>query len=95
MRIRLSPKAKADLADIWDYSKEEWGEDRAGRYLDGLGDRMIWLAAHTSLWKPRDDLAEELFSYPQESHVIYFREVAGAIEIVRILHQRMDVAQRL
>ncbi|MEE8392767.1 MAG: type II toxin-antitoxin system RelE/ParE family toxin [Rhodospirillales bacterium] len=95
MRIRFSPKARTDLANIWDFSKHEWGEGRADRYLDGLQDRMIWLTAHPSLWKPRDDLAKGLFSYPQESHVIFFREIDEGIEIVRILHQRMDVEKRL
>jgi len=79
-----------DLADIWDYTKKEWGEDRADQYLDGLRDRMIWLAAHPSLWKQRGDLAEGVFNYPEASHSIFFRKTAKGIEVARILHHRMD-----
>ena len=32
-RYLLSPRAKADLANIWDYTTKRWGVDRAERYL--------------------------------------------------------------
>jgi hypothetical protein len=32
----LSPRAQADLEEIWDYSEEIWGTDRAERYVRDL-----------------------------------------------------------
>lgn len=90
MRIRLSPLAKRDLVDIWVFGAEMWGEARADVYLDGLRDRMKWLTLHTSLWRPREDIASALFSYPHESHVLFFRKTDQSLEIARILHERMD-----
>ena len=93
MSYRLSDRAEADLAEIWDYSAERWNVDQADRYMDALVSRFAWLSENGALWKPRPDLAEGLYSYPQQSHVIYFRagsDVSDLIEIVRVLHARME-----
>jgi toxin ParE1/3/4 len=99
LRIKLSPAARGDLLDIWNYSQLTWGSKRADEYLDDLRDRILWLTAHTNLWNQRDDLGNGLFSYIQQSHVIYFRNVEGpsqpTMEIIRILHQRMDAASNV
>jgi toxin ParE1/3/4 len=90
---RLSDRAEADLAEIWDYSAERWDAAQADRYIDALMSRFVWITENSALWKPRPDLAEGLYSYPQQSHMIYFRtcaDVRGLIEIVRVLHGRME-----
>lgn len=70
MTYRLSRRAEADLAEIWDYSAEQWGVDQADRYLDALIGRFLWLGENTAMCKPRDDLSEGVYSYPQHSHVV-------------------------
>jgi toxin ParE1/3/4 len=95
---RLSGRAQADLAEIWDYSAQHWSLDQADRYIDALVTRFVWLSENATLWQPRPDLVEGLYSYPQQSHVIYFRRGADApelIEIVRVLHGRMEPAKHL
>ena len=37
--VVLSPKAKADLSDIWDYTYSEWGVEQAEKYV-----RELWAA---------------------------------------------------
>jgi toxin ParE1/3/4 len=60
--------------------------------------RFEWLCDNPQLWKPRRDITEGLYSHPQQSHVIYFRaegDPPGFIEIVRVLHGRMEPARHL
>ncbi|MBW2187411.1 MAG: type II toxin-antitoxin system RelE/ParE family toxin [Deltaproteobacteria bacterium] len=38
--IRLSPKAKLDLSEIWDYTYQEWGLDQAENYIQKLWTSM-------------------------------------------------------
>ena len=93
MIYRLSPWAEADLTEIWVYSAGRWNNEQADRYLDALVSRFDWLCDNHSLWKSRPDITERLFSYRQQSHVIYFRvqdDPTGLIEIVRVLHARME-----
>jgi toxin ParE1/3/4 len=95
---RLSVRAEADLADIWVYSAEQWNLEQADQYIDALLSRFDWLCNNPPLWKPRPDIAEGLYSYPQQSHVIYFRapsDPRGLIEIVRVLHGRMEPARHV
>jgi toxin ParE1/3/4 len=95
---RLSVRAEADLAEIWAYSAEKWNLGQADRYIDALLSRFDWLCDNPQLWKPRPDITEGLYSYPQQSHVIYFRALGdppGLIEIVRVLHGRMEPARHV
>jgi toxin ParE1/3/4 len=95
---RLSARAEADLAQIWVFSAEQWGVDQADRYIEALVTRWRWLCDNPSLWKLRQDIAEGVYSYPQQSHVIYFRtaeDAPGVIEIIRVLHGRVEPAEHL
>lgn len=96
MRTRLSPAAEADLRDIWAFGALHWGADQADAYLDRLAARLLWLGGNSGLWRPRPELAPGLFCYPQESHLVFFRRSGrDLLEIVRILHRRMDVERHL
>jgi plasmid stabilization system protein ParE len=64
---RLSVRAEADLAEIWVYSAEQWSLGHADGYIDALVSRFDWLCDYPSLWKPRPDITEGLYSYPQQS----------------------------
>jgi toxin ParE1/3/4 len=95
---RLSSRAQADLAEFWIYSAKQWDHGQADRFVDALVSRFEWLCDNPALWKTRPDIAEGLHSYPQRSHVIYFRahgDMPKVIEIVRVLHGRMDPANNV
>jgi toxin ParE1/3/4 len=95
-RYRLSPKAVEDLSDIWDYTAWRWSADQAGRYTRGIHEACEALA---SGGQRGQDAGHVRRGYRKQSvgrHVLYFRVARdGGIEIVRILHQRMDVARHL
>ena len=87
-----------DLTDIWAYSAEQWGVDQADHYLDALLHRFFWLLENLALWKTQPDIAEGIYCYPEQSHVIYFRTLGSdksGIEILRVLHARMDPNRHL
>jgi toxin ParE1/3/4 len=96
---RLSVRAEADLAAIWAYSAEQWGVDQADHYVDALLHRFSWLLKNRALWKNRPDISDRVYSYPNQSQVIYFRTfdagTGGGLEILRILHGRMDPSGQL
>ena len=98
MIYRLPSRAEAELAEIWVYSAERWNQEQADRYIHALVNRFEWLCDNPPLWNPRPDIAEGLFSCPQQSHVIYFRPQGNppdVIEIVRVLNGRMEPAQHI
>ncbi len=95
MKFKLSRKSVSDLADIWHYTNEMWGAKQVDTYLDTLYDRFLWLTKNPSLWRQRDDILEGLYSYHENRHIIFFRRYDKGIEIVRILHERMDMQRHL
>ena len=98
MIYRLSVQAEADLAEIWAYSAEQWDLEQADRYIDALVSRFDWLCDNPRPCKPRPDVTGGLYSYPQQSHVIFFQaqgDPPGLIEIVRVLHGRMEPARHV
>jgi toxin ParE1/3/4 len=78
---------------VWVYSAEQWGPDQADRYVDTLLKRFQWLAENRSLWQTRPEIFADIHSFPEQRHVIYLRELGSGtkgIEILRVLHGRMD-----
>ncbi|HEX3943930.1 MAG TPA: type II toxin-antitoxin system RelE/ParE family toxin [Rhizomicrobium sp.] len=94
-RYRLSPAAQSDLDEIWTYSADHWGMDRADRYIRDLIGAVGKIAGGKWRGSACDDIRPGYFRCACESHVIFYRLTAGTVDVVRILHQRMDFTQRL
>ncbi|MTI87231.1 MAG: type II toxin-antitoxin system RelE/ParE family toxin [Balneolaceae bacterium] len=43
----------------------------------------------------RSDLKKGYMSFLYEHHIIFFKKKTNHIEVIRVLHQRMDVSKRL
>ena len=94
--VVLSPKAKADLSDIWDYTYSEWGVEQAEKYV-----RELWAAMQEQtrdLTKSVDigDVRKGYKKVRSGSHAIFFKVTRdGVIDVVRILHKKMDFDRHL
>ena len=91
----LTPAAKADLREIWLYTLENWGEAQADRYLFQLEECCERLVEHPELGRPRDELRRGYRSLLEGSHLIIYRYHLDRIEIIRVLHRRMDPERHL
>jgi len=94
-RIVLSPKAKSDLSNIWDYSLDTWGAEKAEVYL-----RELWASINNYADNPtsasKADIVRKGYRKAfSGSHVVYFKEIEGGIDVIRVLHQRMDFKGRI
>lgn len=111
-RFRLSPFARADLAQILATSVERWGTEGKRRYAAVLAAGMRKVAAEPEGPATRDrmELSRGIRSFhlrharAGESgaqvkgpvHVLYYRAVRpGLVEIVRVLHERMEPSRHL
>ncbi|MSO92115.1 MAG: type II toxin-antitoxin system RelE/ParE family toxin [Rhodospirillales bacterium] len=94
-KLVLADAAVADLEDIARRTESEWGKARKQAYLAAMRERMSRLCKYPSLGVARDEVAPGHRSTLSARHVIFYRERADAIEIVRVLHENMDVHSRL
>ncbi|MGU3421925.1 type II toxin-antitoxin system RelE/ParE family toxin [Methylobacterium sp. D54C] len=96
MRVRLSAAARRDLSGIWTYSAKRWDEAQADRYVRQFADSFDGLARGAVKGRNADDIRTGYFKLAVGSHVVFYRMgAAGVIEVVRILHQRMDIDRHL
>ncbi|MFG1283697.1 type II toxin-antitoxin system RelE/ParE family toxin [Xanthobacter autotrophicus] len=91
-QLTLTPKAREDLDAIWTYSLQTWGRARAETYVRLLGKAFDDLARGVSLGRSADEVRSGYFRHSVGSHVVFYRYPdTHVLEVVRILHQRMDI----
>lgn len=94
-RAALSPRAQADLDEIWDFTAKRWGLDQAETYTRLLQGAIETIAAEPTRGRACDDIRAGYRKYPVGSHVLFYRKTEAGTDVVRILHQRMDVIRHL
>jgi len=92
---RLSPRAQCDLDAILDHTATRWSLSQAMRYIDLVEAVCADLAEAPQRARGCDDIRLDYRRRGVGQHVIYFRPTGYGIAVIRILHQRMDVASHL
>lgn len=97
IKIKISNEAQNDLEKIWLYSFETWSAEQADRYYNLILDEVEYLAENPDSGKDYGHLRKGYLCSKVKSHFIFYkvRQSENAIEIIRILHQRMDIENRL
>lgn len=90
-KYRLTPRARADLDAIADYTLATWGEDQMTVYVRAVIARFAWLADNPKIGRERPEIAPGLRSYREGSHLIFYRIRANRLEIIGLPHQAMDL----
>ena len=92
----MTNKALDDLGAIWNYTADAWSEEQADKYYRTLIDSFQLLADRPQFGKAYDEILVGLRGLPCEKHVIFYRPAeSDLIEIIRILHGRMDLKRRV
>ena len=93
---RLSPRARDDLEGIWLYTFKNWSVQQADSYHADSVDAFERLAKNPRIGSRVDHLRRGYLRYTLGSHFIFDRQKSSdMIEIIHILHQRMDFARYL
>jgi len=88
----LAPRAALDLAEIWNYLRENASLAIADRVETTILDRVVLLARTPSIGHRRTDLTEEnVRFFPVYSYLIVYRDNSNPLQIVTIIHGRRDV----
>ena len=91
VNFQLTELAKQDLRSIGRYTQTTWGREQRNTYLAKIDAAFLLLADEPQLGKSCDDLRTGYRKYPVGRHLIFYRQSADGLEIIRILHQRMDI----
>jgi toxin ParE1/3/4 len=93
MAHHVSPRAEADLDDIWLYVARESGSiDVASRLIDSITHRFLLLADFPHAGRLRDDdFGNGTRSFAVGEYVIVYCVIGSDISILRVVHGRRDL----
>ncbi|SIR43948.1 type II toxin-antitoxin system RelE/ParE family toxin [Maribacter ulvicola] len=95
-KYRISQQAIEDLDKIWVYTLNKWSKEQADRYYDLIIAEIEFIADNYLIGKSAEQTRKNYRVTKTKSHLIFYRKVDNEIvEIVRVLHQRMDLKKRL
>ncbi len=95
-KYRISEKAVKDLEIIWEFTCEKWSVNQADRYYKLIISEIEYIAKNSTSGKSMDHIKEGYRATIVKSHLIFYRIHAhNIVEIIRILHQRMDVENEI
>jgi len=93
--IRLSRAAETHLEDIWVYSLTEWGEVQAETYAAVIEKALTELAGNPRLGRLRPEIRAGYRSFRAGKHIIFYCVSGEIVDVLGILHERMDPGRHL
>jgi len=97
MRYKISIKAAEDIENIWLYTKETWSITQADKYYNLIFDEIEKIAEHPTRGRNCNHIRENYRCLKVKSHFIFYKFLKNEefVEIIRVLHQNMDIENRL
>jgi len=92
---RLFPAAEADLEHIWHYTVRTWSVEQAVSYLDSLEQAFHLIAGSPYMCSERLEFRPPVRILHHESHLIVYLVRNNEVQVVRVLHEAMNIGAQL
>ena len=94
-KVVFHESAIEDLEEIWLYTFQTWSLEQADRYHDLIYKEIEFLARRPKSGRDSSHIRKDYRSSKVKSHFIFYKYSLSEIEIIRILHENMDIPNRL
>ncbi len=92
----LTRQAKADLKSIAAYTQRKWGKEQRNIYALQFDDAFHRLPDTPAMGSKCGFIKPGYRKFPVNRHIIFYHRVnQSEIEVVRILHKRMDAKTQI
>lgn len=94
-KVLLLPAASRDLDAIAVYTMQQWGTAQARHYLAGMRASITSLAdfpLRNPVYRSEEKEFRKLLC---GHHLIFYLVIEDTVQIIRILHERMDIDRHL
>jgi len=97
MSYKISVQASEDIENIWLSTFENWSLEQADRYVNLIFEEIEYLADNPKSGRDFNHIRRNYRCSKVKSHIVFYRltDTQNSIEIIRVLHQRMDIENRL
>src|SRR5436189_3225446 len=92
--VVISKKAVSDLEEVWLYTVEKWSVEQADRYYNLIVDEINYISRNINAGKSMEHVRKGYRASKVKSHLIFYRVQNDTVEVIRILHERMDIENR-
>lgn len=95
------PIADEQQTDIWLYTYEQWGIHQADEYIEGLHNKLTEVAEDFSLLRTLPaEINSQIKFFHYGSHFVFLKKIDEKhchekIQVLTILHDRMDIPHKL
>jgi toxin ParE1/3/4 len=92
----ISKKAVSDIEEIWLYTLRKWSLKQADRYYNLIFEEIEYICKNADAVKSMEHIRKEYRVSKIKSHLIFYRiSSENIIEVIRVLHERIDIESRL
>ena len=95
MSLHLCKDAEQDIADIYVYSFEQFGEAKAESYYQALIENFDSLVRNPAMVRDLCYVSTNVRCTNCVSHAVYYRVTGRDVLVLRVLHQNRDPARHL
>lgn len=95
MRLILLPSARRDLARIWSDTANRWDREQADSYVLAINRKLEAILDFPASYPEYRSRHGAFRKAASGEHVIFYLAEAKQVEVVRILHNRMDADAQL
>lgn len=93
--FKITKAAVRDLEDIWSFTKKTWTEQQADRYYQLIVDEIHFIVKNPYLGIQYEKVRAGYRASKVKSDLIFYRFEHAQVEIIRILHVRMNLHDHL
>jgi toxin ParE1/3/4 len=91
----ISKKATTDLEEIWLYTADKWSIEQADRYYHLIFDEINFICKNPRSGMQMEWIRKGYRVAKVKFHLVFYKVEKNIVQIIRILHERMDIENRL
>ncbi len=95
LKVKITDTAKNQLVEIGEYTEQKWGALQKKAYLERIKENIYILSEDPERGRKRNEVKTNISSFAVGRHVIFYIYDNERIQIMAILHERMDFESHL
>ncbi len=95
LAISISPLARLDLEEIWQYTHNTWSYNQANKYQDELFNGFELIAKDYLIGKNYHSIKHGYRMIKANHHYIFYVRNGDTVQIMRVLHEKMELPLHL
>jgi toxin ParE1/3/4 len=94
LSLVLSERAREDIADILQYTFEQWGEAQVDAYAAVIDKALSTISEHPLIGRKAPEISERHRVMEAGQHRVFYSVTDSAVHVARVLHRKMETNGR-